>query len=173
MAFMDKPSYADTSAPLSAEATSSPIASASDKPQTTGASNTSAATANALAQEASAAPPASSQDNAVPDGAEASKKLNPKAIAILSLFVYPGAGQFYRKQLTKGAIMALFFTVFLIIWGYMVAKGLYNMYGELVIEPGTQQTSMELGVSYLKRSFIPGIAALIIYLHSAWDAYRG
>ncbi len=178
MAFMDKSSSEDTSAQSSAEATPSPNASASAKPQAphaldTTADNANANTAETVAQETPAASPEASPFAIRPEGANASKKLSPTGIAILSLFMYPGAGQFYRKQFTKGTIMAVFFTAFLIGWGYMVAKGLFNLYGDMFIEPGTKKISMEMGVSYLKRSFIPGIAALAIYLHSAWDAYRG
>ena len=92
--------------------------------------------------------------------------------ALMSAFVYPGVGQIARRQAAKGIIMMVFFTVFLIIWGYLAALGLISIYSGK-FESLAYSADMELGLEYLKRSLIPGAVAAVIFIHSVYDAYRG
>ena len=92
---------------------------------------------------------------------------------MLSLFVYPGAGQIALGQKSKGIAIIVIFTLFLVWWGIWVVLGLINSYS--IITDGIDQkaSSIETGLRYLKLSFIPGIIAGGLYIYSAADAYIG
>ena len=79
----------------------------------------------------------------------------------------------YRRQKGKGLAMGIFFTIFLIIFGYYVVRGLLLLYNNMFAEAGIPAQDMELAIAYFKHSIIPGLACAIIYLHSGIDAYRG
>lgn len=90
----------------------------------------------------------------------------------MSAFIYPGAGQFARHQKGKAWVMIIFFTIFFVLWGILAAKGLINLYGG-AFGVGGSPDDLELGVAYLKRSLIPGVVAALVFVHSAYDAYKG
>ncbi len=105
--------------------------------------------------------------------AKGKKSFSPMQYALLSAFVYPGAGQLARKQKLKGGLIIAVFSVFLIWWLIWLAMGIGILYYESVSGGVQYQEAMAEGLSYLKLSFIPGSAAAVIFIYSIYDAYKG
>ena len=115
---------------------------------------------------------AASPASQTPSPQSSKKKYTPAQYALLSAFVYPGAGQLARKQKHKGGIIIAVFTVFLVWWLIWLAMGVFNLYGD-ILSVSSSAAAVELGVNYLKLSLIPGLITAIIFVYAIYDAYKG
>lgn len=101
---------------------------------------------------------------------------NPKAVArkaaMLSVFVLPGAGQIYRGQYVKGAVMAVGALTFAGVFLFKLGSGYLRYMRTMMDLSDPSATTRPMSGSWLWQSLAFGLAPLVVlYVVSVWDAY--
>ncbi len=87
---------------------------------------------------------------------------------LISLAVYPGAGQIYNRQVAKGVVFAVLFTVPMVGVLWILARAAAIFMGAVTTlgEPPDLVAMLKPGIPW-------AAGCAVVYAAAAWDAWRG